>query len=227
MKFGEYLRQRREANGWTQPEAAARADIEQSYLSKLENSKSYPSEEIFSKLVAAYEIDVASMSNAIESAELDRLREIADVRATVLHRQKSEARFMRSWLVAGLIMVMIGGAALGIPVAAPNNTEIDYQYRSEGMILPGESPMIFTFLSVGGDDGNSKSLADRVDYKYVSFGKNRGPSFIDHVEGGYRVYTLYDTVGQDTPSPLRWLFAPAFMFILGGLACFYIARRWR
>ncbi|MBO6796341.1 helix-turn-helix transcriptional regulator [Maricaulis sp.] len=51
MKFGDYLRQCREAKGWTQPEAARHADIEQSYLSKLETGRSYPSEDVYSRLV--------------------------------------------------------------------------------------------------------------------------------------------------------------------------------
>ena len=53
MKFGDYLRQARETRQWTQPEAAARAGIEQSYLSTLETGKSYPSEEVFGRLVEA------------------------------------------------------------------------------------------------------------------------------------------------------------------------------
>ncbi|MGE0743387.1 MAG: helix-turn-helix domain-containing protein, partial [Hyphomonadaceae bacterium] len=36
MKFGEDLKNRRTELGWTQPDAAAKASIEQSYLSKLE-----------------------------------------------------------------------------------------------------------------------------------------------------------------------------------------------
>jgi len=51
MKFGDYLRQKREDRGWTQPEAAAKARIEQSYLSKLETGRSYPSDDVFERLV--------------------------------------------------------------------------------------------------------------------------------------------------------------------------------
>lgn len=50
MKFGVYLRSLREKAGWTQPEAAEKIEIEQSYLSKLETGKCFPSEDIFSKL---------------------------------------------------------------------------------------------------------------------------------------------------------------------------------
>ncbi|WP_025897140.1 helix-turn-helix domain-containing protein [Kordiimonas gwangyangensis] len=114
MKFGDYLREKREKHGWTQPEAAARAQIEQSYLSKLETGKSYPSEDIFSRLVKTYDIDFEDMSRTVFAAELDKLREISAVRAMVLKRGQSEARFMRAWLVAGLVMIMLGGGMFGL-----------------------------------------------------------------------------------------------------------------
>ena len=231
MKFGDYIRQKREHAGWTQPEAAARAGIEQSYLSKLETGKSYPSEDIFAKLVTLYAIDVAAMSNEVGSGELEKLREISDVRSAVLVRQKNETRFMRGWLIAGFLMIMVGGASLGLAHAIPSEKHHTFQYRSEGVILPGESPMIFSFLAVGGsatdDDENPQTLTERVDYDYKSLETNKGPSFIEKVEGGHRAYKLYDTQAHAEPSPLRWLFGPGAMFLFGGLACFYIARRWR
>jgi len=231
MKFGNYLRQKREYTGWTQPEAAARADIEQSYLSKLETGKSYPSEEVFAKLVTLYDIDIVAMSNEIASSELEKLREISDVRSAVLTRQKNETRFMRGWLVAGFVMTMIGGAALGLAHAIPSEKHHTFLYRSEGVILPGESPMIFAFLAVRSGtaehDGVPQTLAGRVDYDYKSLGTNQGPSFMEKVENGHRMYQLYDTETHFKDSALRWLLGPGVMFLFGGLACFYIARRWR
>ncbi len=47
MKFGEYLKSQRDARGWTQPMAAEKIGIEQSYLSKLETGKASPSDEMF------------------------------------------------------------------------------------------------------------------------------------------------------------------------------------
>ena len=75
MKFGDYLKERREEKAWTQPEAAARAGIEQSYLSKLETGKSYPSEEVYGRLVETFEIDTGDLSGRVDAADLDKLKE--------------------------------------------------------------------------------------------------------------------------------------------------------
>ncbi len=227
MRFGEYIRNIREKNGWTQPEAAARVPVEQSYLSKMETGKSYPSEDIFSKLVSAYSIDIDKMCNAIFSAELDKLREISDVRSAILIRQKTEQKFMRGWLVAGLIMIMLGGSTLGLSQSLSGHSNTVFLYRSEGIILPGESPMIYHFLNTGRPDAEGKTLTDRIDYDFIETPKNKGGSFIEKVENGHRVYTLYDNKYTEHPSPLSWLLGPGFMLILGGLSCFYISRRWR
>jgi len=227
MKFGDYIRQKREKAGWTQPEAAARGDIEQSYLSKLETGKSYPSEEVFQKLVQTFDLDVKALSDKITSDELNKLREISEVRTTILTRQKTEARFMRGWLLAGLVMLMIGGGALGLTNVLPDWEQMMFHYRSEGVIKSGESPMIYPFLAVGQQGKDDGTLSERVDYDYVRTPDYRGDSFIEPVENGYRKYTLFNDTIESEPSPLRWLFAPGIMFILGGLGCFYVARRWR
>jgi len=227
MKFGDYLRQKREENGWTQPEAAAKAKIEQSYLSKLETGKSYPSEDIFERLVSTYSIDTAGMSAAIFSAELDKLREIKAVRAVVLARQKNQSRFMRGWLVAGLVMLMLAGAVLGLAYSIPNDPSYEYHYRSEGIILEGEPPLIFKFLEAGVQDEQERTLTDRVNYDFQILGDDRGDTFIVPVEGGFRRYERQDIKPKQGPSKASWHFSLGFMFIMGGLACFYISRRWQ
>ena len=134
---------------------------------------------------------------------------------------------MRSWLVAGLFMLMTGGLLLGLSNAGSNVNITDYLYRSEGIIKNGESPMIFSFLDVGQPDSEGKTLTDRVDYKYQTLTEFRGPSIIVKVEGGHRKYTMYETTERFYSSGLEWLLGPALMFLIGGIACFYVARRWR
>lgn len=227
MKFGDYLRQKREEHGLTQPEAAARADIEQSYLSKLETGKSYPSEDIFNRLVQAYGIKTEDLCRSVFSGELDKLREIKEVRAVVLSRQRSEARLMRGWLLAGLVMLMIGGGMLGLATSIPTDRSINYLYRSEGIIREGEPPMIFKFMYAGQPDEQGKHWADRVDFDFKTLDENRGDFFIEKVEGGYRRYTQFDIKERHRPTIVSWHYALGTMFLFGGFACFYIARRWR
>lgn len=227
MKFGDYLRQTREQKGWTQPEAAAKANIEQSYLSKLETGRSYPSEDIFGRLVAAFGIDTHDMTSRVFAAELDKLREISDVRAVILARQRSEASFVRGWLVAGLVMLMLGGGMLGLAYSTEEPQTYRYFYRSEGIILEDESPMVFQFLEAGVPDANKRGLSDRVDYAYEEHAKNRGDAYIVKVEGGYRRFSLQDIKPHAGPSLIAWHYAIGFMFLTGGMGCFYISRRWR
>jgi transcriptional regulator with XRE-family HTH domain len=113
MKFGDYLRQKRADLGWTQPEAAAHAKIEQSYLSKLENNKSIPSGDIYARLVDAYGIDAQEMANILFPAELDRLREIDSLRDLLLSRSRSDTETPRKLLLAGLAALILGGGFIG------------------------------------------------------------------------------------------------------------------
>ncbi|MCK0070235.1 helix-turn-helix domain-containing protein [Kordiimonas laminariae] len=227
MRFGEYIRIKREENSWTQPEAAAKISVEQSYLSKLETGKSYPSEEVFAKIMSAYSIDVSQMNRDLFSAEIDKLREIGEVRTALLTKQKNERRFMQGWLIAGLVMLMISGASFGLTFALNGPPHLLHLYKSEGVIKAGESPMIFNFLSVGQQDENGQGLMDRVDYKFKELNTYRGNSFIDKLESGYRIYSHYETKEIQGDAARLWLFPPALMFLFGAIACFYISRRWQ
>jgi len=55
MAFHDNLRTLRLARGLTQPALAEKADIEQSYLSKLENGRSRPSDDVLARLAQALE----------------------------------------------------------------------------------------------------------------------------------------------------------------------------
>lgn len=57
MSMADNLKHWRQVRGLTQPELAERAEIEQSYLSKLENDRSKASEAVLARLAAALEID--------------------------------------------------------------------------------------------------------------------------------------------------------------------------
>jgi transcriptional regulator with XRE-family HTH domain len=62
MEFSEKLIQLRKEKGWTQAVAARNINIQQSYLSKLENGRYIPSEEVIEKLCKAYDIPRTSLS---------------------------------------------------------------------------------------------------------------------------------------------------------------------
>ena len=66
MNFGERLKELRTDKGLTQPQFAALAGIEQSYLSKLENDKSVPSAEMFSTILAALGMNAATFLQDVD-----------------------------------------------------------------------------------------------------------------------------------------------------------------
>ncbi|MDX1454577.1 MAG: helix-turn-helix transcriptional regulator [Gammaproteobacteria bacterium] len=61
MSLGTNLKHWRQVRGLTQPELAERAEIEQSYLSKLENDRSQASEGVLDRLATALEIDLDTL----------------------------------------------------------------------------------------------------------------------------------------------------------------------
>jgi len=153
MRFGDYIRDKRQAHRWTQPEAAKLIGIEQSYLSKLESGKSYPSEDVFASLMAAYKIDLAALNDTLFPADLDRLREISEVRNIILHNEKDRRKRARSWLLAGILALTLGGACLGASLLAEDTDITEFQYRSQGVTY---------------DDEFGHSAENRIDEKYKS-----------------------------------------------------------
>src|SRR5262245_1980570 len=141
MKFGDYLRQKREEKNWTQPEASAAAGIEQSYLSKLETGKSWPSDDVFARLTSAYGIDVNDLARKVGSSDLARLREVSAVRSAVLEMHNGQTLRSRGWLIAGLICFVPCATSAGLTamaMAERPETVTTYVYRSHGELQPGE-----------------------------------------------------------------------------------------
>ena len=216
MKFGDYLRQKRAERGWTQPEAAARAKIEQSYLSKLENNKSIPSGDIYARLVQAYGIDAEEMAGVLFPAELDRLREIDALRDLLLQRSRADIETPRRLLLAGLAALMIGGGFTGFSQLEPARALTQYTYQSTGVIA-ANAPLD-TEIPPGapGDDEQTKFLTQM-----------RGTMFTEQVPSGRRVWMLVGSNEIVQAPPYRWALIPGIALIIGGLGCFFVGWRWR
>lgn len=95
MPFHENLRTLRLARGLTQPALAEKAGIEQSYLSKLENGRSRPSEEVLARLAQALEVKAEALQNGDEVEE------------TRAHRWHRRLQF------AGLAILLVAAFFLG------------------------------------------------------------------------------------------------------------------
>jgi transcriptional regulator with XRE-family HTH domain len=219
MKFGDYLKNRRAELGWTQPEAAAKASIEQSYLSKLETGKSFPSEDVYQRLVDAFSLDTEAMVGALYPAELDRLREIEAVRKHLLQREHDTRSATRRWLYAGLAGLVLGGALVGLAQVERGGNGMHYTYQSPGIIRPGESADVFD------DVDTNPALAARADEQTIFIPEMRGPAFTETVPEGRREWRLVGANAVLIPAKFGWALVPGLALIIGGLGCFFIS--WR
>jgi transcriptional regulator with XRE-family HTH domain len=236
MKFGDYLRQKREARGWTQPDAANKAGIEQSYLSKLETGKSYPSEDVYARLVAAYEIDADELVRQVGSAEVAKLREIGEVRAAVLDAQNGRKTFERGWMVAGLFCLTASGACLGLFLLAKDTVRTEWDYVSLGVLSEGEPLEAFDIALAELDQSDPNydakmkqrnAMIPRLDQKKLTSRGNFGFNFIEKVDKGLRYYRLQTSRKVEEPSPLHWFLVPALALFAAAVGCGNLSLRWK
>lgn len=236
MTFGEYLKLKREEHGWTQPEAASRIGIEQSYLSKLETGKSYPSEDVFDRLIEGFNFSVADVADTVSSAELTRLRNLRDVRSYLLDQQSRTQKVARVWLISSVAMLTLGGASLGLHTLAQDTEIREYRYISYGVLSLDEPVDAFdAVINRSASSGATPTAASqlraemtsRLDIDEVVLNTDRGRWYFESFENGRRRYALADSDTIRTPSPLRWFFVPALAFLFGAVGCFIISFRWR
>ncbi|MEM9839660.1 MAG: helix-turn-helix transcriptional regulator [Pseudomonadota bacterium] len=211
MRFGDYIKDIRQLNNWTQVEAAKQIGVEQSYLSKLEAGKSYPSEDVFSSLLAAYKIDMKAMQDSLFPAELDQLREMREVRTTILEGEKTTRDRTQRWLVGGIASLMIGGACLGAALLAKETQITSYLYKAETIIPEGAEP----------DEERP------IEERFGSIQDYRGVVYREPTEGGKLLWRFYGTSEETRASPLRWFMVPATMFLAGGIGCGFASVRSR
>lgn len=201
MRFGDYIRDVRRRLDWTQPEAAREIGIEQSYLSKLETGKSYPAEDVFSSIIQRYDIDLSELSGALFASELDRLRDVTQMRAFILNRERAQANRLRRMIYLGIGCLALGGACLGAATLAQDKDVTLYQYSSQ--------------MSLSEQDSNQTEYRLLEDYRDVVFSE------------GERNWRLIGSATRTDRSPLRWFIIPGMALIFGAIGLFFASYRLR
>lgn len=226
MQFGHYLKQKRTELGWTQPDAAAKIGIEQSYLSKLETGKSAPSDEIFNKIKDVYSIDVSNLVETVVPDDLVKLNDVTSIKSSIHAFEGKRVTAKRRWLLMGLLFAILGSALIST-YFVPSTTKMEVLYRSMGVIKVGEDLDTFKDFNTGIFDSNTRNeLAERLDPIEKTFNSSRGSSFIEQVDGGVRIYRNITWRNVDVTKFPRWLIIPGFALFIGGIACFLIASMW-
>ncbi|MEL7032075.1 MAG: helix-turn-helix domain-containing protein [Pseudomonadota bacterium] len=214
MRFGDYIREIRRDLNWTQPQAAKEIGIEQSYLSKLESGKSYPSEDVFSSIIDRYKIDLSELNGALFAAELDRLREVAQVRAFILKNERDQRDRVRNLLFAGIAALVLGGACIGTATLAEESEAILYQYRAAD-------------LEQNGNDAPSSPRRAQLEAEFRTLSVYRDAFFTETTPEGTQSWRLIGSTTQIVKSPLRWFIIPGLALLFGAAGLFFASYRMR
>jgi len=232
MKLGEKIKKLRNDAELTQPELADKAQIEQSYLSKLENEKGTPSFDVIEKIAQAFEMNAMDL---IESLDLDYIQkqlghipEIA-VKTAEKHREK-QVKIKRLYILS-VVMVVLGVALFYAGHRGLFVANSSYEYYSAGFINEGEPLKRFSIhriqiINENNEEFNQriKENRSRLDELYLFKHDYRGEKFVEHY-GKQRRY--FDLVKSDynlqQVNKAHELLGILF-FICGWFGMFYIYR---
>lgn len=227
MTLGDYIKDKRATMQLSQPQLAEQIGIEQSYLSKLENDKSLPSNEVFRRLLTALNLSLPAFIAAFSAQEIQQLTAIADVEF-YLKQQNSKQQRHSGWLVLSLSFVFaLGAVCFYAGFQALCFPERLYQYESQGVVLPGESAFVFNdwnqsysfFPSTDKEmEQKKKEMYQRLAQLTEHSFENLGQYYIRTVEGGSRTFE-YKTASRvsrtgNTVLQLLGLFLMVFSAVL-------------
>ena len=207
MTLGEQFKQLRQELGLSQPELAALAGIEQSYLSKLENDKSVPSNDIFRNLLKAFNLELSQFLARFDlNSSQGQLCLIPDIENWFNQQQQSKALHQRYYLYTCSALIVVAVTLFYAGFSTLIFSESRYQYYSRGVVLPGEPNDIFSSwqqqIKEIGMEGRALrnvkevEMAKRSDPDVHFLHENFGKLFVMKVDGGMRLYRL-DKIEQE------------------------------
>lgn len=236
MSLGYIFRQRRMELELSQPELAERAGIEQSYLSKLENDHSLPSDDILLRLLSALNLSVEQLCRQLDIAKTNpKILSIPSIEQHLHHQQK---RSRRSTLTAFIVSSLL--IAFAVPLFYAGYTGLffsstQYTYVSRGEI-PADEPLDYfrngwarglqSNFSFGSSEGireretlqanAENTMLSQIDYLYIkTFTKLPAPFLEEQPSGLTRVFHPDDTSSVSRPVN-GWMQACGlFLFVLG------------
>lgn len=144
MTLGEQIKCMRQQQGLSQPELAEKSGIEQSYLSKLENNKSIPSNEMLRKLLIGLNTELAVFLSAFDNSYIrSKLKVIPDVDQWLEQQHANHFKQSRLYLWLASALIVLATTIFFIGYSKLVFTEIRYEYYSAGLIQKGEAANIY------------------------------------------------------------------------------------
>lgn len=235
MTLGNKIKALRADADLSQPQLAEKIGIEQSYLSKLENDKSLPSNEVFRALLQAFDLNIANFANdpALE-ADKERLKQIPDIETWYKQQDNQLLRQQRRYLYICSSLIVIAVTLFYVGKSKSLFSETYYKYVSKGVILPSESKHIFENWDELLDRtskgfparraAKSIEMTQRFDEKTIVTHTNQGDHFELDVYGGRRFYQYYKEVNVPR-SVNAWLQVLGVFLFSMGLMGFVLERK--
>lgn len=235
MIFGEQFKKYRSDLGLSQPQLSELTGIEQSYLSKLENDKSVPSNEIFRNLLSAYNIDLNQfLSNFDLKRDREQLIQIPDIEFWFKQQDQNQSNSQRRYLYFCSFLIVISVTLFYIGFSKLVFNETRFEYSSEGVILAGEPIDIFNnwanLIDTSKEHWEQTKRSKRAEMHqrrdethYLTY-ENKGKSFVLQDNDGRRYYYLRADV--QVPSMINaWLQVIGVLLFSAGIMGFVLERR--
>jgi len=192
------IKQLRNDAGLTQPELAEKAQIEQSYLSKLENEKGTPSFEVIEKISNAFDLTgmvlIESLDVSYVQEQLTHIPEIA-VQAAEKSRLKEEK--IKKWYLQGVLLIVFGIALYFIGTRGIFISNNLYEYNSPGFIEVGEPLQRYQSYRIAIINENNDELDIRIKENRKRLNEvqlkeswYRGESFVEYYGKQRRFFKL-------------------------------------
>ncbi len=232
VTLGEQLKKLRQTRNFSQPELATLVGIEQSYLSKLENDKSIPSNDIFKQLLKALKIDLAAFMHSFNYKKVyEQVVQIPMIEQWLNQQQKQNIHSQRRYLYSCAALIVIAVTLFYTGFSKQIFPETYQQYYSLGVILPGEPEEIFTKWDEFSDITNRAAykakqleIAQRKNEQIILTTKNLGERFKKTVSGGTRLYKR--DLPQQISRPINaWLQVAGVLLFTIGMVGFVLERR--
>ncbi|TPH13400.1 helix-turn-helix domain-containing protein [Litorilituus lipolyticus] len=238
MTLGDQLKSLRAKRGLSQPELAELAGIEQSYLSKLENDKSLPSNEVLRKLLNAFSVTLVQLLQPLEQQYIkDNLMTIADVEHLYQQQNEQSIAKQRYMLYLSSLLIVIATTLFYTGFSKLLFNETRYEYVSEGIVLADEPINIFENWRDLIDSSEPREhreqmqkqkviMAKRTDIKRILTSEDRGGDFETEVTGGRRLFYIDGHGGSQVPRPINaWLQIIGVLLFASGIMGFVLERK--
>jgi len=188
MKLGEKIKQLRNDAGLTQPELAEKAQIEQSYLSKLENEKGTPSLEVIEKIANAFDLTSMVLIESLDISYIQQqLSHIPEIAVQAAEKDRLKQAKIKMWYLQAVLLIVLGIAGYFIGTRGILISNQIFEYYSAGIIEVGEpldrykSSRIRIINENGTEfDKRIQENKKRLDEKLLKESHYRGESFVEY-----------------------------------------------